>query len=74
LFLANFLWHPHWLFAFLGVIGTVVVYLGCLEEDKFLVEKFGDDYKSYMQRVPRTNFILGIIKLLQRRKQGERVI
>jgi len=48
------------------VIGVVVVYLGCREEDKYLVEKFGDDYKDYMQRVPGMNFPLGIARLLRR--------
>jgi protein-S-isoprenylcysteine O-methyltransferase Ste14 len=64
IFLTNFLLYPHWLFAVLGVVGIVVVYLGCLEEDKFLIEKFGDDYRDYMKRVPRTNFWLGIARLL----------
>jgi len=68
IFLTNFLANPHWLFAVLGVAGTVVVYLGCLEEDKHLVKKFGDDYKAYMQRVPRTNFWLGIIRLVRSSK------
>ncbi len=68
IFLTNFLLYPHWLFAVLGVVGTVVVYLGCVEEDKFLIKKFGEDYKAYMQRVPRTNFWPGIIRLALRRK------
>jgi protein-S-isoprenylcysteine O-methyltransferase Ste14 len=68
IFLTNFLLYPHWLFAVLGVVGTMVVYLGCLEEDKFLVEKFGDDYRDYMKRVPRTNFWLGIMRLLRSSK------
>jgi protein-S-isoprenylcysteine O-methyltransferase Ste14 len=68
IFLTTLLWYPHWLFAVLGVAGTVVVYLGCREEDKLLIKKFGDDYKAYMERVPRTNFFLGIIRLLRRRK------
>jgi len=63
IFLTTLLWYPHWLFGVLGVIGTVVVYLGCREEDKYLVERFGDDYKEYMQRVPGMNFFLGIIRL-----------
>jgi protein-S-isoprenylcysteine O-methyltransferase Ste14 len=71
IFLTNFLVNPHWLFAVLGVAGAVVVYLGCVEEDKLLIKKFGDDYKDYMQRVPRTNFWLGIIRLLRTRKQTE---
>jgi protein-S-isoprenylcysteine O-methyltransferase Ste14 len=73
IFLTNFLLYPHWLFAVLGVIGTVVVYLGCVEEDKYLIQKFGDDYKDYVQRVPRTNFWLGIIRWMQRRKTSEGV-
>ena len=66
LFLTTLLWYPHWLFGVLGVIGTVVIYLGCREEDKYLVGKFGDEYKDYMQRVPGMNFLLGIIRLLRR--------
>ena len=65
IFLTNFLLYPHWLFAVLGVAGTVVVYLGCVEEDKLLIKKFGDDYRDYIQRVPRTNFWLGVIRLLR---------
>ena len=65
IFLTNFLANPHWLFGVLGVAGIVVVYLSCVEEDKLLVKKFGDDYKAYMQRVPRMNFWLGIIRLLR---------
>jgi protein-S-isoprenylcysteine O-methyltransferase Ste14 len=65
--------YPHWLFAVLGIVGTVVVYLGCVEEDKFLINKFGENYKAYMQRAPRTNFWLGIIQWLRRRKTSEGV-
>jgi protein-S-isoprenylcysteine O-methyltransferase Ste14 len=68
IFLTTLLWYPHWLFAVLGVAGTVVVYLGCIEEDKLLVKKFGDDYKRYMKKVPQMNFILGIIRLARSSK------
>jgi len=68
IFLTTLLWYPHWLFGVLGVAGTVVVYLGCREEDKLLIKKFGDDYKGYMQRVPRMNFLLGSIRLLRSSK------
>jgi protein-S-isoprenylcysteine O-methyltransferase Ste14 len=66
IFLANLLLYPHWLFGVLGVIGSVVIYLGCREEDKYLIKKFGDDYKDYMQKVPQMNFLLGIIRLSRR--------
>ena len=68
IFLTTLLWYPHWLFGVLGVIGTVVIYLSCKEEDRYLIEKFGDDYKRYMQSVPRMNFLAGVIRLLRRRK------
>jgi protein-S-isoprenylcysteine O-methyltransferase Ste14 len=67
IFLTTILWYPHWLFGVLGVLGTVVVYLGCREEDKYLLKKFGKDYKAYMKRVPQMNFLLGIIRLLRNR-------
>jgi protein-S-isoprenylcysteine O-methyltransferase Ste14 len=67
IFLTTILWYPHWLFGVLGVIGTVIVYLGCREEDKLLIKKFGKDYKIYMKRVPQMNFLLGIIRLSRRR-------
>jgi protein-S-isoprenylcysteine O-methyltransferase Ste14 len=67
IFLTTLLWYPHWLFGVLGAAGAVVTYLGCREEDKYLIEQFGDDYKRYMRRVPRVNFLLGIIRLLRRR-------
>ena len=69
IFITTLLWYPHWLFGLLGVIGTVVIYMSCREEDQRLIEKFGDDYKEYMQRVPRMNFLLGAIRLLQGSQQ-----
>ena len=64
IFLTTLLWYPHWLFAVLGVIGSILLYLGTKEEDKRMIEKFGDDYIAYMQRVPRMNAFLGVIRLL----------
>jgi protein-S-isoprenylcysteine O-methyltransferase Ste14 len=69
IFLTTLLWYPHWLFGVLGVIGTAVAYMSCREEDQRLIAKFGDDYRVYMQRVPRMNFVLGIMRLWRRRRQ-----
>jgi len=63
IFVTTLLWYPHWLFAVLGVIGAVLVYLSAREEDQRLVEQFGDDYKQYMERVPRMNLLVGLIRL-----------
>lgn len=62
LFLANLLFYPHWLFVVLGVPGAAILYWGTYEEEKRLVRQFGDDYVSYMKRVPRMNIVLGIIR------------
>jgi protein-S-isoprenylcysteine O-methyltransferase Ste14 len=68
IFLTTFLWYPNWLFGVLGALGTAVVYMGCREEDQRLIEKFGDDYRAYMKRVPGMNVFLGLFCWLKRRK------
>lgn len=69
IFITTLLWYPHWLFAVLGVTGTVVVYMGCREEDQRLIQQFGDDYKHYMQKVPGMNLLDGVIRLIRYRKR-----
>jgi protein-S-isoprenylcysteine O-methyltransferase Ste14 len=68
IFLATLLLYPHWLFGLLGAIGIVVIYMGCREEDQRLIEKFGDDYKRYIQRVPRMNVFAGLIRLMRNKR------
>jgi protein-S-isoprenylcysteine O-methyltransferase Ste14 len=69
IFVTTFLWYPHWLFAVLGVTGAIFTYLGVMEEDKDLIDKFGEEYIAYKQRVPGMNFVLGLVKLLRRRNR-----
>ncbi len=57
----------HWLVGALGAIVVIVSYAGTYPEEKGLREKFGAPYKEYAKRVPRVNFILGLLRLLQRR-------
>jgi protein-S-isoprenylcysteine O-methyltransferase Ste14/ferredoxin len=66
---ASILISQHWLAAIVGVPLIVWEYLEVAYEEKGLIIKFGDDYKRYMQKVPRINFVLGVIRLLQRRKR-----
>jgi len=68
---ASILVSQHWLAAIVGVPIIVLMYLEVVKEEKGLIIKFGDDYKRYMQKVPRMNFILGIIRSLRRRKKKE---
>lgn len=55
----------HWLVAVLGVCGALFYYQGTYDEEKRCIEKFGDTYIEYMERVPRMNFVLGIIRCLR---------
>lgn len=70
IFVATPLLYPHWLFLVLGIPGVVILYWSTIEEEKQLLEQFGDGYRSYIQKVPRINLILGIIRLLSRQKHG----
>jgi protein-S-isoprenylcysteine O-methyltransferase Ste14 len=65
---ASILISQYWLSAIIGVPISVYYYLSVPKDEKILVEKFGDDYKRYMQKVPRMNFVVGITRLLRRRK------
>jgi protein-S-isoprenylcysteine O-methyltransferase Ste14 len=66
--LALILITQHWFIATIGVVTMVLNYLIALKADQELTEKFGDDYKRYMQKVPRINFLLGLMRLLRHRK------
>ena len=68
IFVATLLFYPHWLFAVLGIPGIAILYWGTREEEKRLIERFGGEYQAYIQRVPRMNIVLGIIRLCRRQK------
>ena len=57
----------HWLSIFSVVMGSTLFYLDVLREEQMSVVKFGDEYRGYMQKVPRMNIVLGIIRLLKHR-------
>jgi protein-S-isoprenylcysteine O-methyltransferase Ste14 len=57
----------HWASVALGVPAMVLDYLDLLKADQRLVAKFGDAYRRYMERVPRVNFVAGIIRLIAQR-------
>ena len=68
-FIATIFLHQHWLFVIIGIPGIASVYLISRQEEQTNIEKFGDDYRLYMQKVPRMNLLKGIIRLIQRRKK-----
>jgi protein-S-isoprenylcysteine O-methyltransferase Ste14 len=57
----------HWASVALGIPAMALVHLDLVKADRRLVEKFGDAYRRYMERVPRVNFVVGIIRLIARR-------
>ncbi|MBN1977533.1 MAG: isoprenylcysteine carboxylmethyltransferase family protein [Anaerolineae bacterium] len=60
----------HWISVVLGVPAMVLAYVDLLKADQCLVVKFGDAYRRYMERVPRVNFVAGIIQLARHRIGG----
>jgi protein-S-isoprenylcysteine O-methyltransferase Ste14 len=60
--IAGMLLFQHWIVVLLGIPIVPLTYIDLIKADKDAIEKFGDDYKAYMKRVPRANFLLGIIR------------
>ena len=60
--IAGMLLFQHWIVVLLGVPIFLFTYIDLIKADEEAIKKFGDDYKSYMKKVPRANFLLGIIR------------
>ncbi len=70
--IAGILLFQHWIVILLGVPIIPLTYVDLIKADKAAIQKFGDDYKAYMKKVPRANFLLGLLRLSRsRRKQSE---
>ncbi|MBN1305198.1 MAG: isoprenylcysteine carboxylmethyltransferase family protein [Anaerolineales bacterium] len=63
---------PHWLVIALGGIAAVIYYLDTCEEEKGSLEKFGAAYEHYRERVPRMNFLAGIVRAILRWRSSTR--
>jgi protein-S-isoprenylcysteine O-methyltransferase Ste14 len=68
MFLSHIFFGQDWIIAVSTLVGVYCCYLLIQSEDQQIVEKFGDEYGRYMQTVPRTNFIVGIMRVLRRGK------
>jgi len=67
--IAGVLLFQHWIVFLLGAPIIPLTYIDLIKADKEAIEKFGDVYKEYMKKVPRANFLLGIIRRF--RKSGK---
>jgi protein-S-isoprenylcysteine O-methyltransferase Ste14 len=59
----------HWIIILLGIPVIPLTYIDLIKADKDAIEKFGDDYKAYMKKVPRANFLLGIIRRFRKSEE-----
>jgi protein-S-isoprenylcysteine O-methyltransferase Ste14/NAD-dependent dihydropyrimidine dehydrogenase PreA subunit len=64
---ASVLVSQHWLFVSLGALFIVSMFKWIQDAEEHLIAKFGDDYKRYMEKVPRINLVQGVIRLLRRK-------
>ena len=51
----------------LGMASMVLAYADTYKADQRCIEKFGDPYRQYVQRVPRVNPVAGLIRLVRQR-------
>ena len=60
--IAGMLLFQHWIVILLGIPIFPLTYIDLIKADKDAIGKLGDDYKAYMKKVPRANFLLGIVR------------
>ena len=68
--IASMLLFQHEIVIILGIPIIPLTYIDLIKADKEGIKKFGENYKNYMQRVPRANFISGIIKIILNRGEN----
>lgn len=61
--LAFILISQHWIVLILGIPAMIILYKDMFRADRSNVEKFGKAYENYMKKVPRMNFVLGLIRI-----------
>jgi protein-S-isoprenylcysteine O-methyltransferase Ste14 len=62
--IAGMLLFQHWIVVLIGIPIILLTYIDLINADKDGIKKFGEAYKQYMKRVPRANFLLGILRIV----------
>jgi protein-S-isoprenylcysteine O-methyltransferase Ste14 len=62
----------HWSSIVLGFASMLLAYIDTFKADQMLIEKFGESYKRYIEKVPRINFAAGIIRIVQKQIKGSK--
>ena len=58
-----FIFHD-FIIVLLGIPIIILTYFDMIQEDKRNIKKFGESYKNYIKKVPRANFLWGLIRYL----------
>jgi len=66
--IAGMLLFQHWIVVLLGIPIFPLTYIDLVKADENAIIKFGNNYKTYMKKVPSANFLLGIIHKIKKRK------
>jgi protein-S-isoprenylcysteine O-methyltransferase Ste14 len=67
--IAGMLVFQHWIVVLIGIPIIPLTYIDIIKADHDSIETFGDAYKHYMKRVPRVNFLRGVIQYQQARRE-----
>jgi protein-S-isoprenylcysteine O-methyltransferase Ste14 len=67
IFSSHILFGQHWTVAASTLVAILCCFLIVKSEDQQIVDKFGPEYRKYMMRVPRLNFVAGIARSIGRR-------
>jgi len=59
----------HWIVICLGIPVIPLTYVDLMNADREAIKKFGDDYRKYMEKVPRANFLIGILRVLRKKNR-----
>lgn len=65
--LALMLMAQHWVVILVGIVSMVLIYIDIQAADKEGIEKFGETYRQYMEKVPQVNFLVGLSRQLRGR-------
>lgn len=71
IFFSHIFFGQNWTVAASAIVAFCCCYLTVLSDEQRNIEKFGDDYKHYMRKVPRMNIMIGVVRLLLCR-EGEK--
>jgi len=61
---------PHWGTILPAIVFTAAFAVQTRVEEQYLRGRFGDEYRAYMQTVPRFGLLTGLVRYVRRRHDG----